>query len=54
MEYIEGQTPARWMMTTPAPDLDSVRSLAAQIAKGLQPFTARKCCTRPAARKHHD
>lgn len=38
MEYIEGQTLAQWMIDHPTPDLDSVRSLAAQIAKGLQAF----------------
>ena len=42
MEYIEGQTLARWMMDHPAPDLDSVRSLAAQIAKGLQAFHSKE------------
>ena len=55
MEYIEGQTLARWMMHHPAPDLDSVRSLAAQSPRACRPFTARKCCTwdlRP--EKHHD
>ena len=42
MEYIEGQTLARWMMDHPAPDLDSVRSLAAQVAKGLQAFHSKE------------
>ena len=42
MEYIEGQTLARWMIDHPAPDLDSVRSLAAQIAKGLQAFHSKE------------
>jgi serine/threonine protein kinase len=33
---------ARWMMDHPAPDLDSVRSLAAQVAKGLQAFHSKE------------
>lgn len=38
MEYIDGQTLAQWMVDHPRPDLDSVRSLVRQIAKGLQAF----------------
>ena len=30
------------MMDHPAPDLDSVRSLAAQVAKGLQAFHSKE------------
>ncbi|GHC80777.1 protein kinase [Pseudorhodoferax aquiterrae] len=36
MEYVEGQTLAQWMTDHPRPDLDSVRGLVAQLAKGLQ------------------
>lgn len=36
MEHIEGQTLSQWMTDHPRPDLDSVRSLIAQLARGLQ------------------
>lgn len=36
MEYVEGQTLAQWMTDHPRPDLDSVRGLVTQLAKGLQ------------------
>ena len=35
-EYIEGQTLAQWMIDHPKPDLDSVRNIIEQIAKGLR------------------
>ncbi|MFT3857649.1 MAG: protein kinase [Aquabacterium sp.] len=38
MEYVPGQTLSQWMTDHPAPDLDSVRRIVAQIAKGLQAF----------------
>jgi serine/threonine protein kinase len=38
MAYVEGQTLAQWMTDHPRPDLDSVRGLVAQLAKGLQAF----------------
>ena len=38
MEYIDGQTLARWMSDHPRPDLDTVRSIVEQVAKGLQAF----------------
>ena len=38
MEYIDGQTLAQWMTDNPRPDLDAVRSLIEQVAKGLQAF----------------
>ena len=38
MEFVEGQTLAQWMIDHPRPSLDAVRSLIAQIAKGLQAF----------------
>lgn len=38
MEFVEGQTLSQWMIDHPRPDLDAVRSLIAQVAKGLQAF----------------
>ena len=38
MEFINGQTLAQWMVDHPRPDLDAVRSIVQQIAKGLQAF----------------
>src|SRR6185503_10842123 len=38
MEYLEGQTLAQWMTDNPQPDLDTVRGLVEQIARGLQAF----------------
>jgi serine/threonine protein phosphatase PrpC len=38
MEYIEGQTLAQWINDHPTPDLESVRTIVEQIAKGLQAF----------------
>ena len=38
MEYVEGQTLAQWQVDHPCPDLDSVRALVTQVAKGLQAF----------------
>lgn len=37
-EYIEGQTLAQWMLDNPKPDLQVVRSIIEQIAKGLRAF----------------
>ncbi len=37
-EFIEGQTLAQWMADHPKPDLNAVRGIVAQIAKGLQAF----------------
>lgn len=37
-EYVEGRTLAQWLRDHPHPDLDTVRGLADQIAKGLQAF----------------
>jgi serine/threonine protein phosphatase PrpC len=37
-EYIEGQTLAQWMLDNPKPDLQAVRSIIEQIAKGLRAF----------------
>jgi serine/threonine protein phosphatase PrpC len=37
-EYIEGQTLAQWMIDNPRPDLETVREIAAQIARGLTAF----------------
>jgi serine/threonine protein phosphatase PrpC len=38
MEYVEGQTLAQWMIDHPRPDLDSVRHIVEQVARGLQAF----------------
>jgi serine/threonine protein phosphatase PrpC len=37
-EYIEGQTLAQWMRDHPKPDLEAVRNIVEQIAKGLRAF----------------
>lgn len=37
-EYIEGQTLSQWLRDHPQPDLETVRNLLDQIAKGLQAF----------------
>lgn len=42
MEFVEGQTLGQWMTDHPRPGLDAVRSLVAQIGKGMQAFHARE------------
>lgn len=37
-EYIEGQTLRQWMADNPAPDLETVRGIVEQIARGLRAF----------------
>lgn len=37
-EFIEGQTLAQWMLDNPKPDVESVRTIIEQIARGLQAF----------------
>jgi serine/threonine protein phosphatase PrpC len=37
-EYVEGQTLTHWMIDNPKPDLETVRGIVEQIAKGLQAF----------------
>ncbi|MBX3687393.1 MAG: bifunctional protein-serine/threonine kinase/phosphatase [Rhodocyclaceae bacterium] len=37
-EYIEGRTLAQWMRDNPAPDLETVRGIVEQIARGLLAF----------------
>jgi serine/threonine protein kinase len=37
-EFIEGQTLTQWMLDNPQPDLQSVRNIIEQIAKGLRAF----------------
>ena len=37
-EFIDGQTLAQWMIDNPKPDLETVRGIVEQIAKGLQAF----------------
>ena len=38
MEFIEGQTLAQWMIDNPRPNLEKVRNIVDQIAKGLLAF----------------
>ena len=38
MEFIEGQTLAQWMRDHPKPELNAVRDIIKQVAKGLQAF----------------
>lgn len=38
MEFIQGQTLAQWMRDHPAPELETVRQIVEQIARGLQAF----------------
>lgn len=38
MEFIEGQTLSQWMIDNPKPDLQTVRGIVEQIARGLQAF----------------
>jgi serine/threonine protein phosphatase PrpC len=37
-EFIEGQTLAQWMVDNPKPDVETVRGIVEQIAKGLRAF----------------
>jgi serine/threonine protein phosphatase PrpC/predicted Ser/Thr protein kinase len=37
-EFVEGQTLAQWMADNPRPDLERVRGIVEQIAKGLRAF----------------
>jgi len=37
-EYIEGTTLAQWMIDNPQPDLETVRGIIEQVAKGLRAF----------------
>ena len=37
-EFIDGQTLAQWMIDNPQPDLETVRGIVEQIAKGLRAF----------------
>jgi serine/threonine protein phosphatase PrpC len=37
-EYIDGQTLSQWMIDNPKPELETVRGIVEQIAKGLQAF----------------
>jgi serine/threonine protein phosphatase PrpC/ribosomal protein L39E len=38
MEFIDGQTLTQWMIDNPKPDLETIRGIVEQIAKGLQTF----------------
>ena len=37
-EFVEGQTLTQWMIDNPKPDLETVRGIVEQIARGLQAF----------------
>jgi serine/threonine protein kinase len=37
-EFVDGQTLAQWMIDHPAPELETVRGIVEQIAKGLRAF----------------
>ena len=37
-EFVDGQTLTQWMIDNPRPDLETVRGIVEQIAKGLQAF----------------
>jgi len=37
-EFIDGQTLTQWMIDNPKPDLETVRNIVEQIAKGLRAF----------------
>jgi serine/threonine protein kinase/serine/threonine protein phosphatase PrpC len=37
-EFVDGRTLAQWMIDNPNPDLETVRGIVEQIAKGLQAF----------------
>ncbi len=37
-EYIEGQTLAQWIIDNPTPDIETVRGIVEQLAKGLRAF----------------
>jgi serine/threonine protein kinase len=38
MEFVDGQTLSQWMIDHPRPDLETVRHIVEQIAKGLRAF----------------
>jgi serine/threonine protein kinase len=38
MEFVEGQSLSQWMIDNPQPDLETVRKIVEQIAKGLGAF----------------
>jgi len=38
MEFVDGQTLRQWMIDNPKPDLETVRGIVEQIAKGLRAF----------------
>jgi serine/threonine protein phosphatase PrpC/ribosomal protein L39E/predicted Ser/Thr protein kinase len=41
-EFIDGQTLAQWMIDNPRPDLETVRGIVEQIARGLRAFHRRE------------
>ncbi len=41
-EFLDGQTLRQWMVDHPSPDLDSVRGIVTQLARGLQAFHSKE------------
>src|SRR6185436_1686839 len=41
-EFVDGQTLPQWMIDHPKPDLETVRGIVEQIARGLQAFHRRE------------
>ena len=37
-EFVDGQTLSQWMIDNPRPDLETVRGIVEQIARGLRAF----------------
>ena len=42
MDYVEGQTLAQWLRDNPKPELEAVRRIVEQIARGVQAFHRRE------------
>jgi len=42
LEYVDGQTLAQWMRDHPAPNLEAVRGIVEQVARGLEAFHRRE------------
>ena len=54
-EFVDGQTLTQWMIDNPRPDLETVRGIVEQIAKGPAGVPpAGDAASGPAARQHHD
>ena len=54
-EFIDGQTLTQWMIDNPTPELETVRGIVEQIAKGLAGLSPQgNAAPGPAAGQHHD